>query len=54
MYKLLNKFVFFLNYFISYFSRRHSYSQLLKPIQSCQPAQDEPLTNSPSMFGLHQ
>ena len=43
----------FLEYFISYFSRRHSYSQLLKPIRTCQPTQDESLTNSPSMSVLH-
>ncbi|CAF4376474.1 unnamed protein product [Rotaria socialis] len=33
--------------------RRHNYSILIKNARMCQPMQDEPLTCTPSMSGLH-
>jgi len=51
MHKLSNK---FLDYFLSYFSRHHSYSKLLKSARTFQPTQDELLANSPSMSVSHQ
>jgi hypothetical protein len=51
MYKLQDEYLVYL-YFS--FSRRNSYSKLLKTARTGQTAQEEPLTNSPSMTVLHQ